>query len=81
MMAGGPGVSGGSGASTQDPGSRHPHLLFHRQIETIMLGAITQVLIAAGFGFTLRPATSQRAARASHPFRIHSGDLLTRQHC
>ena len=46
-----------------------------------MLGAITQVLIAADFGFTLQPATSQRAARASHPFRIHSGDLLTRHHC
>ena len=76
MMVGGP---GGRRPRTQD--LRHPHLLFHRQIETIMLGAITQVLIAADFGFTLQPATSQRAARASHPFRIHSGDLLTRHHC
>ncbi|MFI7535081.1 hypothetical protein [Streptosporangium sp. NPDC049376] len=45
------------------PGHRgHQLLLFRRRVETIMLGAITEVLMAAGFGFTFRPACDQSAA-------------------
>lgn len=47
----------------QDPAHReHQCLLFRRRIETVMLGAIAQTLIAAGFGFTQQPAVGQRPA-------------------
>ncbi|WP_329426259.1 hypothetical protein OG339_39255 [Streptosporangium sp. NBC_01495] len=40
----------------------HQRLLFRRRIETVMLGAIAEILMAAGFGFTFHPACDQRAA-------------------
>lgn len=50
-------------ADAQDPGHRaHHRWLFRRQLETVMLGAITQTLLADGFGFTHQPSTAQRPA-------------------
>lgn len=45
-----------------EPGHHgHRYLLMRRQFETVMLGAIAQILIADGVGFTLQPATDQRS--------------------
>ncbi|MFB9966841.1 hypothetical protein ACFFOP_30165 [Sinosporangium siamense] len=40
----------------------HPRVLFGRRIETAMLSAITDILMAAGFGFTFCPAAEGQAA-------------------
>ncbi|MFB9206723.1 hypothetical protein ACFFV7_36400 [Nonomuraea spiralis] len=55
-------------ASSYDEGADRPDhreyqlLLFRRRIETVMLGAIAEILMAAGFGFTFHPACDQSAA-------------------
>ncbi|MEV4170207.1 hypothetical protein [Nonomuraea sp. NPDC049709] len=38
------------------------YLLFRRRIETVMLGTLAEILMAAGFGYTCQPAAGERAA-------------------